>query len=203
MSKRERLDKLYEGYQHQHCGEEFVSGYGNIDSKILLIGEAPGREEVKLGRPFVGSAGKNLENFLVKLEITREDIYTTNAIKYRLSRISEKTGGKVNRPAAAKEIETSLNTLYDEIDIIKPSFVITLGNVPLKAITYNSFRPIGEVHGESLLIKILGNSYNLIPLYHPASLIYNRKLENVYDSDIEKLKKYLESMKKREIPNNK
>lgn len=195
MLKRERLDKLYEGYQSQHSGEEFVSGYGNIDSKILLIGEAPGREEVKLGRPFVGSAGKNLENFLVKLEITREEIYTTNAIKYRLSKISEKTGGKVNRPATAQEIEAAIKTIYEEIDIIRPSFVITLGNVPLKAITYNSFRPIGEVHGESLLINVLDNTYNLVPLYHPASLIYNRKLENVYDSDIERLKIYLESMK--------
>lgn len=195
MLKRETLDKLYEGYQNQHPGEEFVLGYGNIDSKILLIGEAPGREEVKLGKPFVGSAGKNLENFLAKLELTKEDIYTTNTIKYRLSKISEKTGGKVNRPAASHEIEASIITLHEEIDILKPSFVITLGNVPLKALTYDSFKTIGEVHGESLLINISGSPYNLVPLYHPASLIYNRKLVNVYDSDIDRLKKYLECMK--------
>jgi len=195
LLKRERLDKLYEEYQDLHSGEEFVLGYGNIDSKILLIGEAPGREEVKLGKPFVGSAGKNLENFLAKLELTKEEIYTTNTIKYRLSKISEKTGGKVNRPAASPEIQASIITLHEEIDILRPSFVITLGNVPLKALTYDTFKPIGEVHGESLLINISGSAYNLIPLYHPASLIYNRKLVNVYDSDIDRLKKYLECMK--------
>lgn len=195
MLKRERLDKLYECYLNKHPGEEFVCGYGNIDSRILLIGEAPGQEEVKLGKPFVGSAGKNLENFLAKLKLIKEDIYTTNTIKYRLSKISEKTGGKVNRPATSQEIQASIITLQEEIDILRPSCVITLGNVPLRALTYDCFKPIGEVHGESLILNISGNQYNLVPLYHPASLIYNRKLENVYDSDIERLKMYLKRMK--------
>ena len=195
MTKRERLKEFYGNYKTKYSDEEFVSGYGNIDSDILLVGEAPGREEVKHGIPFVGSAGKNLETFLKKLELTKGDIYTTNAIKYRLSRISEKTGGKINRPANAKEIEAAVSTLQEEIDIIRPSFIISLGNVPLKALTYGIFRPIGEVHGEGLTVNILDRSYKLIPLYHPASLIYNRRLEEVYYIDLERLKKHINGVK--------
>lgn len=195
MSKSERLKEFYMRYMTKYSDEEFVSGYGNIDSRILLVGEAPGREEVKFGIPFVGSAGKNLETFLKKLELAKEDIYTTNAIKYRLSKISKKTGGKINRPAIVREIEAAVRTLQEEVDIIRPSFIITLGNVPLKTLTYDFFRPIGEVHGEYLTINILGRSYSLIPLYHPASLIYNRSLVTVYDDDVNRLKKYIEGVK--------
>lgn len=191
MTKSELLNKLYEEYRNKYCEEEFVPGYGNINTNILLIGEAPGREEVKLGKPFVGAAGKNLETFLRKLEFAREDIYTTNAIKYRLSTISEKTGRKINRPATVKEIEEAIITLKSEIEIIEPSYIITLGNVPLKTLTYEFYRPIGEVHGECLSINLSGKQIKLIPLYHPASLIYNRSLEVTYNADVEKLKMHL------------
>ena len=191
LSKREKLDNFYRSYRDQYCNEELVNGYGNIDSEIVLIGEAPGREEVKRGIPFVGAAGKNLDIILNRLGIAKEDIYTTNTFNYRLSRISERTGSKVNRPATAAEIFAAVSYLKEEIDIIRPTYLITLGNVPLKTLTYDFFRPIGEVHGENLLIDILERDYNLIPLYHPASLIYNRKLEDVYFNDIDKLKRIL------------
>lgn len=191
MSKIERLENLYLKYKNTYPEEEFVSGCGSIDSSVLLIGEAPGRDEVKLGKPFVGAAGKNLNDILGKLKISKDDIFITNTIKYRLSKLSEKTGRKINRPAAVSEIEAAINILYEEIDIIRPAFVVTLGNVPLKALTYNNFRSIGEVHGEKLFLNVLDNNYSLVPLYHPASLIYNRKLVEVYNSDIEKLKNYI------------
>jgi Uracil-DNA glycosylase len=186
-----RLDAFNKAYRDKYINEELVTGYGNIDSDIVLIGEAPGREEVKLGVPFVGAAGKNLDSILGRLGIKKEDIYTTNTFNYRLSRISEKTGGKVNRPATAAEILAAVSYLKEEVDIIRPTYLITLGNVPLKTLTYDSFRQIGEVHGENLRINILGRDYKLIPLYHPASLIYNRKLEEVYYEDIDKLKRIL------------
>lgn len=191
LSKREKLDSFYKAYFNKHIYEELVTGYGNIDSDIVLIGEAPGREEVKSGIPFVGAAGKNLDSILNRLGIAKEDIYTTNTFNYRLSRISEKTGGKVNRPATAGEILAAVCTLQEEIDIIRPTYLITLGNVPLKTLTYDSFNPIGEVHGQNMSINILGREYTLIPLYHPASLIYNRKLEDVYYEDIDRLKSIL------------
>lgn len=188
MSKQERLDTFNKSYRDKYINEELVTGYGNIDSDIVLIGEAPGREEVRLGIPFVGAAGKNLDTILYRLGIKKEDIYTTNTFNYRLSRISEKTNGKVNRPATSAEVHAAVCYLEEEIDIISPKYLITLGNVPLKTLTYDYFKPIGDVHGQNLPISILGRDYNLIPLYHPASLIYNRKLEEVYNEDIDKLK---------------
>ena len=80
MSKSERLNNLYDLYKKEFDGEEIVLGDGNVESGLILIGEAPGKEEVLNSKPFVGTAGKNLAKFLDKLGLRREDIYITNAI---------------------------------------------------------------------------------------------------------------------------
>ena len=102
MNNEAMLKRLYDEYAQQFAGNEFVFGCGCIEPRLLLIGEAPGREEVKLSRPFSGAAGKNLDEFLELAGIKREDIYITNAIKYRLSKENPKTGRLSNRPAARR-----------------------------------------------------------------------------------------------------
>ena len=111
MIKAELIKKLYEEYMEHFPGKEIVLGEGNINAQLLLIGEAPGKDEVKLLKPFVGVAGKNLSEFLDILKIGREEIYITNAIKYRLSETNAKTGRIVNRPALKEEIEQNRATL--------------------------------------------------------------------------------------------
>lgn len=169
--------------------ETVVFGEGNLDAKIVLVGEAPGSKEVELKKPFVGQAGKNLDEFLNVVQLNREDIYITNVVKIRPYRINEKTGRKVNRPPNKKEIEKYSKVLFQELDIIKPSLIVTLGNVPLKTLTNNKNIKVSEAHGE----VIEAAEKIIFPLYHPAAVIYNRKLKDVYLKDLIKLKEYIKN----------
>jgi len=193
VAKTEELAELYREYEAEFRGEEIVLGDGNEDSFLLLVGEAPGKDEVRLGKPFVGAAGKNLAEFLELLGIGRESVYITNAIKHRLSRVNGKTGRIVNRPATVEEINKNRRYLLKEVDIIKPRYIVTLGNVALRAITGDQGMSVGQVHGRINNVNVLGREYNLYPLYHPASIIYNRSLKDVYTEDVVRLKQILNS----------
>ncbi|NTV91608.1 MAG: uracil-DNA glycosylase [Clostridiales bacterium] len=185
------LKHLYSVYRSTFYNEEIVTGSGNPKARILLIGEAPGKDEVIQSKPFVGAAGRQLTEFLELIGLEREEIYITNAIKYRLSKVNEKTGRTSNRPAKTDEIIINRPYLLKEIDIIRPEFIVTLGNVPLKALTGDFGRVIGNMHGEGSVVEILNQKYTLFPLYHPASIIYNRSLKGIYIDDILKLKSLL------------
>ncbi len=191
MNNEAMLKRLYDEYAQQFAGNEFVFGCGCIEPRLLLIGEAPGREEVKLSRPFSGAAGKNLDEFLELAGIKREEIYITNAIKYRLSKENPNTGRLSNRPAARDEITAGRPYLLREIEMICPTCIVTLGNVPLRAVTGNFSMNIGECHGIPAMEKIEGREYMLFPLYHPASVIYNRSLKQTCEADILKLRDLL------------
>ncbi|WZL73181.1 uracil-DNA glycosylase [Clostridiaceae bacterium 35-E11] len=168
--------------------EPMVFGEGNPDAQILLIGEAPGAKEVELEKPFVGQAGKNLDEFLAALKLEREDIYITNVVKIRPYKVNEKTGRKSNRPPNKAEIEQYAKYLYKEIQIIQPKIIVTLGNVPLKTILKDDKATIGEKHG----VPIMQEGYIVFPLYHPASIIYRRELKETYQEDLLKLKVFME-----------
>lgn len=83
------LEEVYEKIRQAFPGRELVLGEGNRDADILLVGEAPGRQEVEQRRPFVGAAGKNLDRFLQSIRLERGQIYITNAVKFRPTRISQ------------------------------------------------------------------------------------------------------------------
>ncbi|SEG15037.1 DNA polymerase [Caloramator fervidus] len=186
----EVLKEEYKRILKENLGIEknIVFGEGSKNAKIMLIGEAPGRFEEELGKPFVGQAGKNLDEFLNILNLKREDIYITNVVKFRPTRLNKKTGRFSNRAPNKKEIEISKDFLFKEIEYINPSIIVTLGNVPLKALVSEK-ATIGEYHGK--LLKHQGKY--IFPLYHPASIIYNRSLYDIYLDDLKNLKKILES----------
>ncbi len=188
MKSEKMLNELYNEYTCEFTGNEFVFGCGCIEPRLLLIGEAPGREEVKLSRPFSGPAGKHLDEFLQLAGIKREEIYITNAIKYRLSKENPKTGRLSNRPATRIEITSSRPYLLREIAAVRPKCIVTLGNVPLRAVTGRFTMNIGECHGTVSVEKIEEQEYMLFPLYHPASVIYNRNLKETCEADILKLR---------------
>lgn len=169
-------------------GLEFVFGDGNTEPFIMLIGEAPGKDEVIIKKPFVGQAGKILSQFLELADLTRDDLYITNAIKYRLSKPGARPGTFVNRPAKLTEIETARSFLHEEVKIVKPKIIVPMGNVPLKALLGRDLS-IGDCHGRILDVKIHG--INVYPIYHPASLIYNRNLNEVYIDDIKRLSSFI------------
>ena len=160
-----------------------VFGEGPQRPRLMLIGEAPGEQETLQGRPFVGKAGQNLDHFLALAGLCREEIYISNAVKLRPTKTG-KTGRLSNRPPTKDEIALFRPWLLREIAEVAPQMIATLGNVPLRAVTGRSLT-IGEVHGQ--VIDAGETGLPLFALYHPASLIYNRALSDVYEQDVRAL----------------
>lgn len=181
MQKMRREMAAFFGQLYPGESRALVFGEGDIAAKTLLIGEAPGEQEAFQGRPFVGKAGKNLDEFLEMAGLERAQMYITNVVKFRPTRISN-AGRTVNRPPAREEIELFLPWLKREIAIVGPRRIVTLGNVPLKALL-GAKMTIGEMHGK----YTDWDGIPLYPLYHPASLIYNRALRPVYETDVRRL----------------
>lgn len=170
-----------------YAGESriLVHGEGSIGAKVMLIGEAPGQQETLQRRPFVGKAGKNLDEFLSLAGIDRSQLYVSNTVKFRPTKISA-AGRVVNRPPTKEEIALFLPWLKQEIALVNPRVVVTLGNVPLKALL-GAKAIIGEMHGQ----MIDGENMRVYPMYHPASMIYNPSLKAVYADDIRRLAEHL------------
>ena len=157
-----------------------VLGEGNGDRpRLMLIGEAPGETEVVKGRPFVGRAGKNLDEFLRLAGLQREEIFVTNAVKIRPTEIGP-TGRTRNRAPNREELSLFTPWLLKEIKAVRPRALVTLGNVPLKALA-GPRATVGECHGQ-WLDSLAG--LPLFALYHPASVIYRRALAPVYEQDV-------------------
>ena len=182
--QRAELEKLI---QELYPGDRklLVHGDGAERARVMLVGEAPGEQETLKRRPFVGKAGKNLDEFLEIAGLDRSDLYVSNAVKIRPTKISA-AGRIVNRPPTREEIRLFLPWLKSEIECVHPEVVVTLGNVPLRALCPDA-GVIGAVHGN----MIDCGAYRLYPMYHPASMIYNRSLREVYESDIRRLAEYL------------
>lgn len=168
------IDSLYEGEN-----KVLVFGEGRRGAPVMLIGEAPGEQESLQGRPFVGKAGKNLDAFLQSVGIARNDLYVTNTVKFRPTKLSA-AGRIVNRPPSQEEIKLFKPWLLREIGLVDPGCIVTLGNVPLKALAGRDYA-IGAVHGQFLEAE----GRKLFPMYHPASVIYNPSLKPIYQQDIE------------------
>ncbi len=160
---------------------ELVFGEGPAQARLMLVGEAPGEQEAMLGRPFVGKAGKLLDAFIAGTGLTRGEMYVTNTVKFRPSRIS-KAGRVVNRTPTQEEIAAFLPFLKKEIAQVNPACVVTLGNVPLRALLGEK-ETIGQAHGQ--MRRQEDRLY--FPMYHPASMIYNPGLKAIFAQDMEKL----------------
>lgn len=186
--ERWRASLLAAVEQSPYREKTLVFGGGEAHPRIMLIGEAPGGEEEKQGRPFVGKAGANLTIFLETLGLTREEVYISNVVKLRPTKISPKTGKPVNRPPSAAEFDFFRPFLLEEISIVEPEWIVTLGNVPLRAVTGEKTIVIGDCHGREGRTP---DGRRLFPLYHPAAVIYNRSLSETYLEDLRALKALL------------
>ncbi len=150
---------------------------------IMLIGEAPGEQETLQGRPFVGKAGKNLDAFLQLMGMERSAMYVSNVVKIRPVETG-KTGRLRNRAPSRDEIAFFLPYLQREIGIIQPKALVSLGNVPLKALL-DETATVGELHGTW---QKTPEGFPLFALYHPAAVIYRRELSAVYEQDVIRLR---------------
>lgn len=168
--------------------KNIVIGKGNLDADILFVGEAPGRNEDEQGIPFVGAAGKNLDKLLERVGLSLEDIYVANILKCRPPE---------NRDPLSEEIRAHTPWLLEQIKKMQPKVVCSLGNYATKFFLargdVDSMKKqpgITEVHGKVQDIEIEGVKIKLIPLFHPAAIIYNRnKLTPLWEEDMEIVKK--------------
>lgn len=188
------IQSIAERYKEEPtCG--WITGNGPVPCEIMFIGEAPGKTEIEENKPFVGAAGKNLEYYLNLVGLTRDKIRISNACFFRPIKISTSKTGRTtisNRTPKSKEIEMFRSVLDNEISIVNPKIIITLGNIPLKRFT--KFNSIGQCHGT--LIHDHDTKKYIFPMYHPSALTYNRndKFKSMYTSDWLKLKEILNKL---------
>ena len=167
-----------------------VFGDGSPGADVMMIGEAPGEQETLQGRPFVGKAGKNLDEFLARAGMDRQALYVSNAVKFRPTKLSA-AGRTVNRPPTQEEVRLFLPWLRREIELVNPKCLITLGNVPLRALVGGK-SSVGAMHG----VFTEAEGRRLYPMYHPASVIYNPALKAVYQADLDRFARwYRETVK--------
>ena len=158
-----------------------VPGEGDARAKIMFIGEAPGRYEDLRGRPFVGRAGKILDELLESAGLERGEVFITSILKCRPPN---------NRGPKAEEIRACTPYLDRQIAAIKPKILCTLGNYASKYIlTKFGIKPqsMGEMHGRVFKVSEIGHCMKVVPMYHPAAAAYNPNMKNVMVKDFKQL----------------
>ncbi len=168
---------------------QLVMGHGNPHAKLVFIGEAPGKNEDLQGVPFVGAAGKLLDEMLNSTGIARSDVYITNIVKYRPPN---------NRDPLPEEKRAFWPYLLRELKVIKPNVVITLGRHSMEFFLPN--KQISLVHGRPFQVQMgSGEDPNkesqttlmsLVPLYHPAAALYNGQLRQTLFDDFKIITKF-------------
>jgi len=173
--------------------KNIVIGKGNLNADVMFIGEAPGRNEDEQGLPFVGAAGKNLDNLLAKVGLSLDDVYIANILKCRPPE---------NRGPLPEEIKAHTPWLIEQIKQIKPKVICSLGNYSTKFFLadgdidkMDKMPGITQVHGKAKVINFQELKIKLIPLFHPAAIIYNRNLIGLWEKDMEIVKSEIQQKK--------
>lgn len=182
MEAAEKLDALREQIavctrcELHRAATNPVPGEGNPNARILLIGEAPGFHEDAQGKPFVGNSGKFLTELLAKAGLSREDVFITNVVKHR---------PPGNRDPLPDEMAACALYLEEQIEIIDPDVIVTLGRFSLAR--YFPGERISKIHGQP---KEIGGRY-IVPMYHPAAALHNGSLRPEIEADFQKLPRLL------------
>jgi len=167
-----------------------VMGDGSLSAEIVLIGEAPGKNEDEQGLPFVGAAGKFLDEMLKTADMVRSDVYITNIVKYRPPE---------NRDPLPEEKQAFWPYLVRQLDVINPKIIVTLGRHSMEFFLPN--KKISQIHGQPKRISFSDRKIVIVPLYHPAAALYNGSMRATLVEDFMKLPKIIEIIKKEEKEN--
>ena len=170
---------LYKGTTHG------VPGEGAPDADIMFVGEGPGFYEDKQGRPFVGAAGKFLDQLLASIGLDRTRVFITNIVKHRPPN---------NRDPQADEIEACAKYLEEQIEAIQPKVIVTLGRHSMQR--YFPGDSISKVHGQPRR----KDGTIVVPMYHPAAALHQQSLRNVIEADFQKLPAFLEKTLRGDTP---
>jgi uracil-DNA glycosylase family 4 len=165
--------------------KNLVMSDGNIDADIVFIGEAPGKNEDEIGLPFIGAAGKFLDEMLVTAGMKRSDVYITNIVKYRPPN---------NRDPLPEEKKAFWPYLVRQLDVIRPKIVVTLGRHSMEYFLPDN--KISMIHGEPQRIAFGQNQIVIVPLYHPAAALYNGSLRATLIEDFIKLSTIINLLEK-------
>ncbi len=179
MTQEEKLTALHNKIlQDTVCPElaaqatQLVMGAGNADADIVLVGEAPGKNEDEQGLPFVGAAGKFLNEMLASAGMNREDVYITNIVKYRPPN---------NRDPSPEEKKAFWPYLLKQLQIIEPKIVVTLGRHSMEYFLPGQY--ISKIHGQPKRIQLGDHKIVIVPLYHPAAALYNGSMRQTLIDD--------------------
>lgn len=165
---------------------QMVFGEGNIFATVMLIGEAPGKSEALAGRPFVGAAGQVLNELLESIGLTRGDVYITNVVKDRPPQ---------NRAPSPEEVQQYAPFLREQIAIIRPRVIVTLGRFAMDFILVyfdldQQGKKIGELHGRLIDAGAGYGKVSILPMYHPAAGFYDPVVKEALWEDIRALKPF-------------
>jgi uracil-DNA glycosylase family 4 len=181
MDKDRELSKLKNimlKFNKNFPGKNLVFSDGNKDAKVMIVGEAPGRTEDKLQKPFVGRAGKLLDRLLEFINLNRSKVYITNVVNYRPDK---------NRKPTTEEINEFKKLLFKHIEIISPKYILLLGATAASAVL-NHIGPLSEVRGKWKNIKIINSYFDILTTFHPAFLLRQPDKKKLALSDLLKLK---------------
>jgi len=164
-----------------------VIGEGDHYAKIMLIGEAPGKNEAETGRPFCGTSGKVLDELFQSVGIERQSVYITNIVKDR---------PPGNRDPSSEEIAIYAPFLDRQIAIIQPLLIATLGRFSMDYIMRKfglekQIEPISQIHGHTFEATTEYGKIKILPLYHPAVAVYDRTKFIILEKDFELLRKLI------------
>lgn len=162
-----------------------VMGDGNVNAEIVFIGEAPGKNEDEQGLPFVGAAGKFLNEMLAQAGMVRTDVYITNIVKYRPPN---------NRDPLPEEKKAFWPYLLKQLQIIEPKVVITLGRHSMEYFVPDM--KISQIHGQAKQIQLGDDKIVIVPLYHPAAALYNGSMRQTLVDDFLKVPEIIENIEK-------
>ncbi|MDP3998401.1 MAG: uracil-DNA glycosylase [bacterium] len=189
MGKKEAFEKLTGGIiSCQRCplyktAIKAVPGEGNPEAEVFFIGEAPGFWEDQKGKPFVGEAGQLLDKLLTLIGLKREEVFIGNAINHRPPQ---------NRDPKPVEIEACRFWLWEQLKIIDPKLIVTLGRFALWEFFPDS--QISKVHGQKITCELNGQKKTVIPCFHPAAVLYRRQTLASLEEDFLQIKLFLRKM---------
>ncbi|MDD5489878.1 MAG: uracil-DNA glycosylase [Candidatus Moranbacteria bacterium] len=167
---------------------QVVPGEGNFEAEVMFIGEGPGENEDKQGRPFVGAAGKFLEEMLSLVGKKREDVFIGNVLKCR---------PPGNRDPLPEEVESCWPWMMEQIKIVKPKLIVLLGRHAMERFLPN--QKISKIHGQAMRREIpeIGKQVFYV-LYHPAAALYQGSLREILKKDFKRIPKVIEAIEKGE-----
>lgn len=191
MTKEEKLKELKRKLEEDKSlplrsgATQLVFGEGNPNTDFYFLGEAPGYWEDQKGRPFVGTAGKLLDETLSENGVKREDVYISNVVRFR---------PPGNRDPFPEELAAFAPYVDEEIEIIDPKIIVTLGRYSMAKFLANVL--ISRVHGKVFKVDWKGKERVIIPMFHPAAALRREDIMEQFKEDFKILKKVLEDLKK-------